>query len=265
MTRSWLFAPGHNEKLLGKVFDRGADEVILDLEDAVPPTDKARARELVVAALHQHRAWVRINAAGTSLAEEDLRAVSAAASGIRIPKAETVEDVRWVAERAPGKPIICAIESAKGVLNAFALASEPQVAHLALGGIDLRTDLGTGEGAVPLQYVRSHLVVASRAAGLAAPIDSVYPDLQNPDGLRSEAELSRVLGFGGKSAVHPNQLATLHSVFTPSEREVAWALEVTKAFTDANGEAIQLPGGEFVDLPVAERARKILLLAEHRG
>ncbi|MEW1819298.1 CoA ester lyase [Arthrobacter sp. NPDC080031] len=261
MIRSWLFAPGHNEKLLGKVFDRGADAVILDLEDAVPPTEKARARALVATVLDQHPAWVRINAAGTSLAEEDLQAV-AAAEGIRIPKAETVEDVRWVAERAPGKPIICAIESAKGVLNAFALASEPQVAHLALGGIDLRTDLGTGDGPVPLQYVRSHLVVASRAAGLSAPIDSVYPDLHDPDGLHGEAEFSRSLGFGGKSAVHPNQLAAIHSVFTPTAHEVTWAQEVINAFEDAGGEAVQLPGGEFVDLPVAERARKILLHAQ---
>jgi citrate lyase subunit beta/citryl-CoA lyase len=258
MERSYLFAPGHNEKLIGKVFDAGADAVILDLEDAVPPGEKATARAMVADMLMHHRAWVRINQAHTPLADDDLQTVAGNAYGIRIPKVETVDDVRWVAERAPGKPLICAIETAKGVLNAFQLACEPNVMHLALGGIDLRTDLGTGEGDAPLQYVRSHLVVASRAAGILPPIDSVYPHITDDEGLERQASLSRSLGFGGKSAIHPRQLPILHSVYGPAEKEVLWAQEVLEAFTRSKGEAVQLPGGEFVDLPVADRARKIL-------
>ena len=125
MNRSYLFAPGHNEKLVGKVFDAGADAdaVILDLEDAVRPEHKVAARRNVAKALWHHSAWVRINAARTPLAEADLHAIAALAHGIRIPKVESVDDVRWVVDRAPGKPLICAIESAMGVANAIAIAA----------------------------------------------------------------------------------------------------------------------------------------------
>ena len=123
MNRSYLFAPGHNDKLLRKVFDAGADAVILDLEDAVPPHEKDTARASVADALARRSAWVRINAPRTRDAANDLAAVAALAYGIRIPKVESVGDVRWVAERAPGKPLLCAIETAKGVANAHPTAT----------------------------------------------------------------------------------------------------------------------------------------------
>ena len=262
MNRSYLFAPGHNEKLLGKVFDAGADAVILDLEDAVPPEHKVAARHHVARVLWHRPAWVRINAARTPLAEADLQAIAAVAYGIRVPKVESADDVRWVADRARGKPLICAIESAKGVANALTIAAEPAVKYLALGGIDLQKDLGVASGDAPLHYVRSHLVVASRAAGLEPPIDSVYPYLKDTKGLRRQTCLSRSLGFFGKSAIHPSQLPVIHTEFSPREDELQWARTVLEAFDKANGSAVSLPGGEFVDLPVAERARKILKLSE---
>jgi citrate lyase subunit beta / citryl-CoA lyase len=262
MDRSYLFAPGHSEKLLGKVFHAGADAVILDLEDAVPPEHKATARCNVTDVLRHHAAWVRINAAQTAIAAADLDAVADLAHGIRIPKVESVEDVRWVADRAPGKPLLCAIESARGVANALAIAGEPAVKHLALGGIDLQRDLGVSSGDDPLQYVRSHLVVASRAAGIEPPIDSVYPHLQDAEGLRRQCSVSRSFGFFGKSAIHPSQLSIIHAAFSPTDDELQWARDVLEAFDDANGSAVRLPGGEFVDLPVAERARDLLRLSE---
>ena len=137
MHRSYLFAPGHNEKLLSRVFDAGADAVMLDLEDAVPPHAKRRARAMVVDALADRPAWVRINAVGTDLAAADLDAVRDLAAGIRIPKVESADDVRWVRDRAPGIPLICAIESARGLLAALEIASVPGVRHLSLGGVDL--------------------------------------------------------------------------------------------------------------------------------
>jgi citrate lyase subunit beta / citryl-CoA lyase len=261
MDRSYLFAPGHNEKLLAKVFGAGADAVILDLEDAVPPDAKQTARAMVADALTEHPAWVRINAAQTHQAADDLAAVGDRAYGIRIPKVESVSDVRWVAERAPGKPLLCAIETAKGVANTLRIAEEPSVELLALGGIDLQKDLGVSSGGAPLQYVRSHLVVAARAAGIAPPIDSVYPHIHDDEGLRREATESRSLGFFGKSAVHPAQLPTIHTVFDPDADEVQWAHQVLAAFDASKGAAVRLPTGEFVDLPVAERARGILQLA----
>jgi len=258
MDRSYLFAPGHNTKLLAKVFDAGADAIILDLEDAVPPQHKATARTLVAAALAKHPAWVRVNAPRTSECGGDLAALGDLAFGIRIPKAESPEDVAWVAEQAPGKPLICAIETARGVLAAQEIAAVPGVRHLAMGGVDLQRDLSTGDGNLPTLYVRSHLVVASRAAGLQPPIDSVYPRLDDEAGLREQAEFARSLGFFGKSAIHPRQLPVLHEVFTPSEEEIRWARHVVMAFDAAGGEALQLPDGEFVDLPVAQRAQRLL-------
>jgi len=263
MHRSYLFAPGHNEKLLTKVFDVGADTVILDLEDAVPPTAKDTARELVSHALTVHRAWVRINAPRTALSAADLAAVGSLAHGIRIPKVESVDDVRWVVDRTPDTPLICAIESAKGVVNAVSIAAEPTVSYLALGGIDLQKDLRVASRA-QLNYVRSHLVVAARAAGIAPPIDSVYPHIKDRDGLRREAAASRALGCFGKSAIHPAQLPIIHAAFDPDADEVAWARQVLAAFDQAGEAAAQLPNGEFIDLPVAQRARNVLELAQSR-
>jgi citrate lyase subunit beta/citryl-CoA lyase len=130
-----------------------------------------------------------------------------------------------------------------------------------MGGVDLQQDLHAGNGNLQTLYVRSHLVVASRAARLEPPIDSVYPRLDDDAGLREQAEFARSLGFFGKSAIHPRQLPILHEVFSPSQEEVAWAQEVLAAFDAAGGAALRLPSGEFVDLPVAERARRVLELA----
>jgi len=262
MDRSYLFAPGHNEKLLGKVFGAGADAVMLDLEDAVPPQHKDAARRQVADALVDHPAWVRVNAARTATCAADLEAVAERAFGIRIPKTESAEDVAWVADRAPGKPLICAIESARGVMAAYEIASAPGVRHLAMGGVDMQRDLHSGNGNLHTLYVRSHLVVASRAAGIERPIDSVYPRLDDEAGLREQAQFARSLGFFGKSAIHPRQLPILHEVFTPTDEELAWAQDVVDAFDAADGAALQLPSGEFVDLPVAQRARRVLELAE---
>jgi citrate lyase subunit beta / citryl-CoA lyase len=262
MDRSYLFAPGHNPKLLGKVFDAGADAVILDLEDAVPPDAKEQARVLVARALVEHPAWVRVNAARSDLCAADLDAVGERAYGIRIPKSESAADVAWVAARAPNKPIICAIETARGVLAAAEIATAPGVRHLAMGGVDLQQDLHAGNGNLHTLYVRSHLVVVSRAAALEPPIDSVYPHLDDEAGLRDQAEFARALGFFGKSAIHPRQLPILHEVFSPTQQELDWARQVVDAFDAAGGEALRLPDGEFVDLPVAQRARRLLELAD---
>jgi citrate lyase subunit beta/citryl-CoA lyase len=263
MHRSYLFAPGHNAKLLHRVFDAGADAVMLDLEDAVPLDAKQQARAMVAEILADRIAWVRINAVRTELSAADLAAVAGLAGGIRIPKVESAEDVQWVHQRAPGTPLICAIESARGLLAAQEIAAAPGVRHLSLGGIDLRRDLGAGGGNLQTLYARSHLVVVSRAAGLEPPIDSVYARLDYDPGLREQAEFARSLGFFGKSAIHPRQLPILHDVFTPSADELTWAQTVLDAFHAAGGGAVKLLDGEFVDLPVADRARRLLQLAGH--
>ena len=259
--RSYLFAPGHNPKLLTKVFTAGADAVILDLEDAVPADAKDRARTMVAAALPQHPALVRVNAPRSDLCAADIDAFAGHAAAIRIPKCESAGDVEWVAARAPGVPLVPAIETARGVLAAQDIAHVPGVAHLSIGGLDLLRDLYAGDGNLPMLYVRSHLVVVSRAAGLPPPVDSVYPLIDDDAGLREQALFVRSLGFGAKSAIHPRQLPILHAVFAPSPADVAWARAVLQAFAAAGHGACRLPGGEFVDLPVAQRAHRLLQLA----
>lgn len=261
MDRSYLFAPGHNSKLLDRVFRAGADAVMLDLEDAVPPDAKALARSMVAEVLIGQRAWVRVNAARTAWCEADLEAVGDLAMGIRIPKVESAAEVEWVIARAPGKPVICAIESARGVLAAQEIAAVPGVRFLAMGGVDLQRDLNTTGGNLQTLYARSHLVLASRAAGIEPPIDSVFPLLNDAGGLHDQVEFARSLGFFGKSAIHPKQLPTLHQVFTPTAREIEWAQAVLAGFAAAGGGGFALASGEFVDLPVADRARRLLEIA----
>lgn len=261
VNRSYLFAPGHNAKLLHKVFTAGADAVILDLEDGVPADMKDRARAMVAETVREHAALVRVNPPHRPEVAADVDAVARYAAAIRIPKCESPDDVAWVAQRAPGVPLVPAIETARGVLAAQEIAAAPAVAHMSIGGLDLLRDLYAGDGNMPMLYVRSHLVVVSRAAGLPPPVDSVYPLIDDDAGLRSEAQFVRSLGFAAKSAIHPRQIPILHEVFAPSPRDLEWARAVLAAFEAAGRGATRLPDGEFVDLPVAQRAQRMLDIA----
>jgi citrate lyase subunit beta/citryl-CoA lyase len=264
MFRSYLFAPGHKVDVVGKACASAADAVILDLEDAVPDREKHVAREVVAAALaaSDRPIWVRVNAARSEECELDLKAVGGLATRIRVPKVESIDDLAWVAERAPGVELTAALETALGLARALDIATSSSCHAIGIGGMDLRRDLMLGPGETPLLYARSSLVIASRAAGLPPPVDSVYAQLDDEDGLRREAEHARTLGFFGKAAVHPRQLAVIHDVFTPSAQDVAWAREVLDVFEAAQGGPAVATGGEFVDLPVARRAQALLDLHE---
>ena len=258
MTRSWLFGPGHNERILSKVFDCGADEVLLDLEDAVPPDLKPRARSMVVEALGSHPAWVRVNRAQTELGAADLAAVAGLARGIRLPKVESAAEVAWARERAPGLPITATIESALGVLAGLEIARSG-VVNLAYGGADLALDLNIDEaGEEESLYARSHLVLVCAAAGIEPPSDGVHTSLQDDEGLRRAAARARRLGFFGKSAIHPRQVPIINEVFSASPEEKAWAEAVLAAFERSGGAATRLEDGTFIDIPIAERARRLL-------
>jgi citrate lyase subunit beta/citryl-CoA lyase len=264
VARSWLFAPGHSERLLAKVFDAGADEVLLDLEDGVGPEFKDRARSLVSEALGSRPAWVRINAPRTEAAEADLKAVAAQAKGIRIPKVESATDVDWVRKRLDGRdiPLSASIESARGVLGCLDIAAAPGVVALAFGNVDFAADMAIAsdawEGAL---FARSQLVLVSRAAGIDAPSDGVYTHFEDDEGLRAEALRVRAIGFSGKSAIHPRQVPIINEVFSPSAAELTWATEVVQAYEASQGAATRTASGEMVDVPVFERARRILSLA----
>ncbi len=256
--RSWLFAPGHNEKLLRLVFDAGADVVLLDLEDAVPPDKKDRARQMVAEVAATRPCWVRVNRPRSEACERDLEVLSGSVLGFRIPKVESAAEIAWVAERAPEVPLDCTIESARGVLAAFDIASAPACALLSYGSLDLAMDLGIAAGEQETLFARSYLVLSARAAGKPPPSDGVHPLLEDDAGLRQEAETARRLGFFGKSALHPRQLPIIHEVFAPTAEEEAWARRILAAFEASGGAATRTADGEFVDTPVAERARRLL-------
>ncbi len=284
--RSHLYAPGNNAKLVGKVFDAGADAVVLDLEDAVSPAEKEKAREMVAAAVSERAGqpspatFVRINHPSTALAESDIMAVvRSGLDGIRAPKIETAAEVgrlvRWVnaAEEANGAApgstaVICTIESATGVWNAAEIAAaSAQVIGLAFGVVDFVRDIGatpTLEGAETL-HAKSRLVLASRVAGVRAPIDGVHTAIDDLEGLERSARGSRALGFFGKSAIHPRQVAVINEVFTPSESEIAWARGIIEAYEEAEASgagAIQTASSGFVDPAIVRRAQDVLTLAE---
>ena len=281
--RSYLFAPGHDRKLLAKVFDAGADAVVLDLEDAVPRGEKEAARRRTARALRQRppaqasppeQAWVRINALGGPFWREDVAAVVCGAlAGLRVPKAEDPELLRLLdrkllqAESAAGLeegrvPIVATLESARGVLAAETLAQAPRVVGFAFGSADFVADLGAApEHAPATLYARSRTVVVSRALGLRAPIAGAYTRLNDPEGLRVSTREARNLGFFGRSCIHPKQLPTVHRIFDPSPEEVAWARQTLRAFetAEAQGAGVTVAqDGAFVDAAVVRRARIFL-------
>jgi len=257
--RSWLFAPGHSDRVLRRAFDVDADAVLLDLEDSVPAEQKRKARDQVREVLASHpEAWVRINRPRDAFAEADLAAVGGRCAGVRIPKVASEADVEWVAERLEGVPLTCTVESALGVTRAFEIASHPRTRDLVIGTADLALDLGIEAGWEETVVARSALVIASRAAGKGAPIDGAHAQIDDLDGLRRAAESARRLGYFGKSAIHPRQVAVINEVFRPTATELEWARRVLDAFERAGRAATRLEDGELVDVPIAERARRIL-------
>jgi citrate lyase subunit beta/citryl-CoA lyase len=264
--RSLLFVPGDRPERFDKAAASGADVVLCDLEDAVAPEHKAEARAQVAGWASRHPAAVRINAVGTSWHEEDLAAVSAAAGVVAVvlPKADTVEAITATAERLPdGLPLYALIETARGVRDVDRLAEIPRVHRLLFGNLDFGLDAGitpTGHDERELLYARSKLVIASRVAGLPAPVDGVCTDIKDTaetSALIQSATAARALGFGGKLCVHPNQVAAVNAAFSPAEEELRWARRVLEAVGDSGGAAVRIDG-EMIDKPRVELARRLL-------
>jgi citrate lyase subunit beta / citryl-CoA lyase len=274
LNRSWLYVPGNRLELVPKALASGADAVVLDLEDAVPEEEKEAAREAVAELLSgspAERFWVRVNDAGSERGLADLEAVAAPGlAGVRLPKCERPEDVGGVALLLAGRGISvgihCLVESALGVERAHELAAaDSAVANVSLGEADLAADLGVAETAPVLELARARCVLASRAAGLPSPVQSVYPVLDDEAGLLASCRTGRASGFFGRSAIHPRQVATINEAFTPDEDEVREARVVIDALTAGTGVA-RLGDGRFVDPAIARRARHtIALAAQHAG
>jgi len=270
--RSYLYVPGSTPRRIENALASEADAVVLDLEDAVAPNRKEEARETVAGFLRsgdEKPIFVRVNVPGSALAEQDIEAVAEPnLAGLRLPKTESAEAVRRVAKRLEDlgceAGIQCLIESALGLELVFEIArAHERVVGMSLGEADLAADLGVRDD-VGLLYARSRLVVATRAAGLPGPVQSVYTNVRDEEGLRRSTEEGKNQGFVGRSAIHPNQLSTINEVFTPTESEVAEAEDLLAQLEESAGAgtgALALEDGRFVDEAVVGSARLTLALA----
>jgi citrate lyase beta subunit len=266
--RSLLFAPGNDERKLEKALAAGADAVVADLEDAVPATEKEAARtvarRVLGGAATASLVAVRVNAAGTEHWGADLQAVAdLELDALVLPKA-TPEAVGALGPDGP--PVVAIVETALGVRHAYETARLPRVAALVLGAVDLGLELGLEPRAdgQEVLYARSRLVLESAAAGLRSPFDLVHVDTRDNEGLEAEARLARSLGFRGKACIHPAQVAIVNRVFSPTGEERERARRVVEAYERglADGRGAVALDGEMIDLPVVERARRILAETE---
>lgn len=265
--RSALFVPGNRPERFAKALASGADAVIIDLEDAVAPADKAAARKHLAEFILWQRdvlLLVRINAAGTDehLADIELCRQHPCVMGIMLPKAESSDQVNTVVA-ASGKPVWPIIESAQGMLSIATIAACPGVQRLTFGALDLALDLGMNAGSVAAEsvfdQVRFAMLLHSRVNALEPPLDSVYPAFEDDAGLANAMRRGRDMGLGGALCIHPRQVAVVHQALAPSAAEKAWAQRVVSAA--ACGDAAFKVDGQMVDTPVLERARRVLALS----
>ncbi|MEL7538712.1 MAG: CoA ester lyase [Pseudomonadota bacterium] len=280
--RSFLFTPGDHERKVAKVFDAGADAVILDLEDAVANAAKAATRAKVNAALARPRrclGYVRVNGTETEWWQDDIASVvTASTDGIVVPKVESAEALKAMnlaigkAERAAGLDegsvdLMPIVETAAGVerIGEFA-GAVARVRRVAFGGGDYTLDLDFtwNEGEAVLAYARAKLAHASRIAGLEPPIDTVVLQIKDDSRFLASSRRGREFGFGGKLCIHPQQVPLCHAVFTPSLDEIDHARRVVAAFAaaEAAGSASIQLDGYFIDYPIVYKAQRVLALAE---
>jgi citrate lyase subunit beta/citryl-CoA lyase len=262
---SYLFVPANRPERYERALESGADAVIVDLEDAVALPQKEEARATLARWLRgngpQPRLWVRINAADTVWHGDDLLTFSALSmAGIVLPKAEDPKTLSAIARRlGPGRGLIALIESAAGLAAMREIAAVPGVQRLAFGSIDAQVDLGMqcGPEEEELMHFRIEMVMASRLAGIAPPIDGVTTDFNDDAFLTRMVQRARRMGFGAKLCIHPRQVEAVLRGFMPSEQELVWAEEVMAAVRASDGGAISLKG-KMIDKPVILQAEKFL-------
>lgn len=283
MFRSLLFVPGNREEMLTKAAGLPADVLVPDLEDSVPDGEKEHAREIVrevVKTLTQAGRTVipRINALDTGLARDDLAAVVGPnVYGVTVGKVTSPWEIEQVSaildglEKQAGVEVghtrlIPWLESAMAIVNAYQIASSsPRIVAVAIGAEDFTNDMAVqrSDGGDEVRYARSVVAVAARAAGVIA-IDTPYVNFRDAEGLEREVRSALPLGFKAKFAIHPAQLETINTLFSPSEEELEYARRVIVAFAEAEAEGRGSTSldGKMIDVPVVKRARNLLALAE---
>lgn len=256
---TWLYAPGDRPEVVHKAIAARPDVVIVDLEDAVAGHRKeyalAATADLLAAPLPLP-VHVRVN----SPHDVDVLAGLPGLAALRIPKVAYAADVQRVAAKAPGLPLYPLLESALAVEHAYAVATaHDAVRGIALGESDLQADLGVGDDR-GLDWPRLRTILAARAAGLAPPAQSVFPDIRDLDALHDSCVHGRALGFLGRTAIHPRQLPVIEAAYRPTEKEIDAAEEIVKAAATDQG-AMALPDGRFIDAAVVAAAERTLAIA----
>lgn len=270
LLRSLLYLPANRPSAIAKARILAADAVILDLEDAVQPLAKADARAAAAAASLEggwgdRTLFVRVNGIGTPWHGDDMAAAQTQGfAGIVVPKVDTAAEAAEVVKRAGGRPVLAMIETPAGVLKAAAIAATPGVTGLIAGMADLAKALNCGVDAnrTPLLYSLSAIVLAARAAGIAC-FDGVCTEYRNEAAFRAEAEQGKLLGFDGKTLIHPSQVDPCNAVFSPSPDEIAQAQAMIAAYEAAlaAGRGVATLDGQMVEILHVEQARRLLARA----
>jgi citrate lyase subunit beta/citryl-CoA lyase len=282
LPRSFLYVPANREKFLDKALALPSDAFIFDLEDSVPTAEKENARAGVktyAPKIADQRVWVRVNGLDTGLAEADLEAVIGVSgiAGIFLPKVESHDEVvRWdrmiaALEQARALTIgatrlVLSIESARGVLNAYAMAlGAARVASLTFGGAqdgDLNTDLGCvwSIDGPEMMHARCHTLLCARAARFDTPLDGVFANVRDPEGFEKDTALSRRLGYRGRKLIHPSQIEPCNRLYAPTQAELDYYTRVLEAFDKAlaQGSASTTVDGKMIDVAMANAARRAL-------
>ncbi len=271
LMRSVLFVPGTRRDRFEKALAAGADGVIFDLEDSVDAVRKAEAREIVAAYLSSppdtaSLVFVRINAAGSAWIDEDIACARGLGGvyAVVMPKVESPAPVEAVASQVPSGRVVPLLETARGILNAPAIAAaQADVPALLFGAEDLTAELGiprTIDGE-ELLYARSQVVLAAASTGAAA-LDAVFTNLADTERLRADAQRARALGFRGKMAIHPDQVPVINDVFSPSADEIDRARRLVESFETARAEGVIRVNDQMIEAPVVARAKRVLAVAE---
>ncbi len=264
--RSYLFVPGDRPDRFAKAAQSGAERIILDLEDAVGAAHKVSARASVAQWLARGGGGlIRINGTDTPWFEDDVAmALSSPMDGLILPKASAASVTALSRVIQSKSQAIALIESVAGIVEIHAVASNPVICRLAFGSVDFALDSGIASDGEEVNAVRTELTIASRYAGLPAPIDGVSTTLNDPEAIALDVARARRFGFGGKLAIHPRQIAAIHQGFLPLNSEIAWAREVLGALA-ASGDGVIAHAGEMLDKPVIERARRIVAISDGFG
>ncbi len=272
--RSFIFSPGLKPDMFPKALACGTDIVCVELEDGIAPKDKDEARRNAMGLFAQPQAddgverIVRINCLREAFGLADVQAVLATDTpppALMLPKVRTPDEVVWLdnllTERGHDTRLHIIIETNAGLEAVHDIArSSPRIDALFFGGVDMAAELRCRNAWEPLLYARSRVVHAAASAGLDV-IDVPYLDLQDPDGMRREAELARDLGFSGKGSIHPKQIPALNEVFTPSAETIAHARRVVRTFEEADT-GLVVVDGKLIEKPVLRDMHRILAIAE---